>query len=176
MSSFAINFSNIDSDVNRLNDRLDSFRVQGKFSLASWVLDLYCWCSALRIESMSKDLQGSFSTLRSLKDKIERDDAPLEAIDKDFLLSDQILHLENKVESVASKLHKFRAKVPTRSVRTISSINRSLSIFSQTCKFTSSIRWEIGTHDAAFLGRADNLSGESSAEIRHILEKINAET
>ena len=125
---------------------------------------------------MIKDLQSHFSVLKSLKERLEQGNFPPEAIDEDFSLSDRILMLEERVSSLASKLQQFRSKVRPEAKHTINSIDRSLAAFSQIYGFTSSIRWEIGTHDAAFLGRAENLSGDSAEEIQQILEKINAVT
>ncbi len=176
MNSTAINFSDIDSDVDRLSKSLDRFRLLGKTMSARWALDFLCWGAALRIERMIKDLQSHFSALKSLKERLEQGNFPPEAIDEDFSLSDRILMLEERVSCVASKLQQFRSKIRPEARHTMNSIDRSLAAFSQIYGFTSSIRWEIGTHDAAFLGRAENLSGDSAEEIQQILEKINAVT
>ena len=127
-------------------------------------------------EGMIKDLQSHFSALRSLKERLEQGNFPPEAIDEDFSLSDRILMLEERVSCVAGKLQQFRSKIRPEARHTINSIDRSLAAFSQIYGFTSSIRWEIGTHDAAFLGRVDNCSADSAEEIQQILEKINAVT
>jgi hypothetical protein len=125
---------------------------------------------------MINDLQSHFSALQSLKEKLEQGDFPPEAIDEDFSLSDRILMLEERVSCVASKLQQFRSKIRPEARHTINSIDRSLAAFSQIYGFTSSIRWEIGTHDAAFLGRVDGRSADSAEDIQKILEKINAVT
>ena len=176
MNSTAINFSDIDSDVDRLSKSLDKFRLLGKTMSVRWALDFLCWGAALRIEGMIKDLQSHFSELKSLKERLEQGDFPQEAIDEDFSLSNHILMLEERVSCVAIKLQQFRSKVRLEAKHTINSIDRSLAAFSQIYDCTSSIRWEIGTHDAAFLGRAENLSGDSAEDIQKILEKINAVT
>ena len=176
MNSTAINFSDIDSDVDRLSKSLDKFRLLGKTMSARWALDFLCWGAALRIEGMTKDLQSHFSALKSLKERLEQGNFPPEAIDEDFSLSNHILMLEERVSCVATKLQQFRLKVRLEAKHTINSIDRSLAAFSQIYDCTSSIRWEIGTHDAAFLGRAENLSGDSAEDIQKILEKINAVT
>jgi hypothetical protein len=176
MNSTAINFSDIDSDVDRLSKSLDGFRLLGKTMSARWALGFLCWGAALRIEGMIKDLQSHFSALKSLKERLEQGDFPPEAIDEDFSLSDRILMLEERVSCVASKLQQFRSKIHPEARHTINSIDRSLAVFSQIYGFTSSIRWEIGTHDAAFLGRVDGRSADSAEDIQKILEKINAVT
>lgn len=143
---------------------------------ARWALDFLCWGAALRIERMIKDLQSHFLALKLLTERLEQGDFPQEAIDEDFSLSNRILMLEERVSCAASKLQQFRSKVRPEAKHTIKSIDGSLAAFSQIHGFTSSIRWEIGTHDAAFLGSAENLSGDSAKEIQQILEKINAVT
>ena len=158
MNSTAINFSDIDSDVDRLSKSLDKFRLLGKTMSARWALNFLCWGAALRIEGMITDLQSHFSALRSLKERLEQGNFPPEAIDEDFSLSDRILMLEERVSCVAGKLQQFRSKIRPEARHTINSIDRSLAAFSQIYGFTSSIRWEIGTHDAAFLGRVDSFS------------------
>ena len=143
---------------------------------ARCALDSLCWGAALRVEGMIKDLQSHFSSLKSLKERLEQGNFPPEAIDEDFSLSNHILMLKERVSCVATKLQQFRSKVHPEAKHTINSIDRSLAAFSQIYDCASSIRWEIGTHDAAFLGRAENLSGDSAEDIQKILEKINAVT
>ena len=173
-TAHAINIGDVDHSAERLLSRLSRVRTEAACSHNRVLSSIFFWAVAKRSEFASLRVRDK---LEELKHQLERDlnaETPYGPVDPSFRLSDRIARLGQLLDESSDSLDALYTILPRSAKRTMASIEHSRKLLAKSSSLVNDINWEIGTNDAAFLRRSDDVSASTNREIQEILSKIAA--